>query len=199
MIQATSGAQLKEKVVDELRECTAEERLVYALVAVASAFRFKVSRDELLMATGDRTNAVLNALERLLRRHVIVSTDDGSVRARHRVIADLLIDELQKTGELRDVLEGLAFVAATKVDPSLRRSARPWRMLRAIINHEFLARTIFPEAARDLYGSLEQLLSWDFQYWLQRGSLEVEFGDVALAENFLSQALKRCISHQLTS
>jgi hypothetical protein len=189
MIQATSGAPLKEKVVDELRECTAEERLVYALVAVASAFRFKVSRDELLMATGDRTNAVLNALERLLRRHVIASTDDGSVRARHRVIADLLLDELQRTGELRDVLEGLAFVAATKVDPSLRRSARPWRMLRAIINHEFLARTIFPEAARDLYGSLEQLLSWDFQYWLQRGSLEVEFGDVALAENFLSQAL----------
>jgi hypothetical protein len=61
-------------------------------------------------------------------------------------------------------------------------------MLRTIINHEFLARTIYPEASRSLYASLEGLLSWDFQYWLQRGSLEVEFGSVALAENFLGQA-----------
>ena len=61
-------------------------------------------------------------------------------------------------------------------------------MLRAVLNHEFLARTIYPEPAKNLYASLEQLLSWDSHYWLQRGSLEVEFGSIALAENFPSQA-----------
>jgi hypothetical protein len=86
MIQATSGEPLKQKVVRELQECTVEGRHVYALIAVASAFRFKLNREELLMATGDRTNAALNALEQLLRRHVVTSVmSDSSIRARHRV------------------------------------------------------------------------------------------------------------------
>lgn len=79
-------------------------------------------------------------------------------------------------------------MAATKVNPALRRSAKPWRFLRTIINHDFLARAIGVEVTRNLYGSIEQLLTWDSHYWLQRGSLEVEFGDLALAENFLNQA-----------
>jgi hypothetical protein len=37
-------------------------------------------------------------------------------------------------------------------------------------------------------GALEQYLSWDHQYFLQRGSLELESGDPDLAENFLNQA-----------
>jgi hypothetical protein len=39
-----------------------------------------------------------------------------------------------------------------------------------------------------LYGDLEQLLTSDYHYWLQRGSFEVEFGDLSHAENFLNQA-----------
>ena len=189
MIQATSGAPFKEKAVEELGDLPVEGRQVYALVAVASAFRFKLTKEEILVASGDQTNASLNVLDQLIRRHVITQLeDDNSVRARHRVIADLLLDELKRTGELRDVLEGLTFAVATKVGPSMRRSARPWRMLRTLLNHDFLARSIYPEAARNLYGSLESLLSWDYHYWLQRGSLEVEFGDAPLAENFLNQA-----------
>jgi hypothetical protein len=42
------------------------------------------------------------------------------------------------------------------------------------------------ESARNLYGALEQPLVWDYHFWLQRGSLEVEFGDLALAELFLN-------------
>ena len=188
MLSATSGEPFKDKPIQELNDLAPEGRHVYALVAVSSAFRFRLTRDEIIMASGDRSNQALNALEALTRRHIISTSPDESMKARHRVIADLILDELQRTGELRDVLEGLAFVAATKVTPGLRRNARPWRMLRAVINHEFLARTIYPEPARNLYASLEQLLNWDYHYWLQRGSLEVEFGSVALAENFLSQA-----------
>lgn len=51
-----------------------------------------------------------------------------------------------------------------------------------------LIRTIGLEPARNLYGSLETLLHWDYHYWLQRGSTEVERGDLSLAEHFLNQA-----------
>jgi len=42
--------------------------------------------------------------------------------------------------------------------------------------------------ARDLYTRLEPILSGDYHFWLQRGSLEVEKGDVRRAENFLGAA-----------
>jgi len=78
-------------------------------------------------------------------------------------------------------------MAATEVNPSIPRGARPWRILRTLINHEFLNRTIFGQV-RTIYSSLESILSWDFQYWLQRGSWEVKYGSLAYADNFLSQA-----------
>lgn len=31
-------------------------------------------------------------------------------------------------------------------------------------------------------------MNWDYHYWLQRGSLEVEVGDLELATNFIDQA-----------
>jgi len=39
--------------------------------------------------------------------------------------------------------------------------------------------------ARDIYEELESILSWDYHYWLQKGSLQVEAGNIRLAENFL--------------
>ena len=39
-----------------------------------------------------------------------------------------------------------------------------------------------------MLSDLEEILSWDHHYWLQRGSFEVERGDLSLAQNFLSQA-----------
>jgi Mrp family chromosome partitioning ATPase len=188
MIQATSGRRFEEKVLEELVDLEDDGRRMYALVAVASAFRFGLTRDEIIIASGDRSNSALNALDRLIARHVLTSAADGSVWTRHRLIAEILLGEFQKAGQLNGVLAGLALVGATKVAPGLPRSARPWRLLRSILNHEFLHRTIGLEPARNLYGELEQVLSFDFHYWLQRGSLEVEFGDLRLAENFLNQS-----------
>jgi hypothetical protein len=51
-----------------------------------------------------------------------------------------------------------------------------------------LIRTVGLESARNLFGQLESSLAFDSHYWLQRGSLEVEFGDLGLAENFWNQA-----------
>ena len=188
MIQATSGRRFEEKAVEELLELDDNSAAIYAFIAVASALRFSLTRDEVLIASGDQSNKTLNILDQLLRRHIIVATDNGDLHARHRVIAEILLKELQLRRDLSRVLSGLILVAATKAAPGQSRSSRPWRMLKLFINHEFLIRTIGLEAARNIYGEYEQLLTWDYHYWLQRGSLEVEFGDLSLAENFLNQA-----------
>lgn len=188
MIQATSGRKFEEKAVSELNELAAEEQLVYAIVTVATSFRFTLARDEIVLAAGsDDASKVLNSLDHLIRRHLLVPAQDGFI-VRHRVIAEIVMDALLKAGRLPDTLRGLALLAATKVAPETPRRDRAWRMLRAIINHDFLAKAVGPEGARNLYGFLEALLAWDYHFWLQRGALEVEFGDLSLAEQFLNQA-----------
>jgi hypothetical protein len=188
MIQATSGKRFEDKVVEEMTNLSDDAAKIYGLVSVATSFRFSLSRQEILLATGDETNTVLNSLDMLARRHILRENSDGSLMSRHRILAEVIRDRLQQSGQLSGVVYGLALLAATQVNARLRRSAKPWRILRAMLNHAFLQRSLGIESTRNLYGDLEPLLSWDYHYWLQRGSFEVEFGDLSLAENFLNQA-----------
>ena len=186
MLQATSGKRFEEKAVQELVDLEPDAQRIYALIAVASSFRFGLTREDILIASADFTNAALNAVGHLVGRHIVVERLGGFVWARHRRLAEIITDELAKQGQLKEAVIGLARLAAAKVSPAMRRSDRPWRMLIAFINHAFLLRTVGLEVARNLYGSLEMILSWDHHFWLQRGSLEVEVGDLNLAEHFLS-------------
>jgi hypothetical protein len=188
MIQATSGRKFEVKAIDELADLQPDGRLVYAIIAVATAFRFGLSRDEILIACGEQSNIALNAVDQLIRRHIVVPRPDGFIWARHRVIADIIRSELQLRGQLIKPVHGLALLATAKVSESMPRSARPWRMLRVFINHDFLYGVGAVDFARNLYGSLENPLSSYAHFWLQRGSLEVEFGNVNLAELFLNTA-----------
>ncbi len=188
MIQATSGRKFADKVIEEMTELTPEAARIHGLVSVATAFRFGLTNQDILIALGDETNAALNALEMLVRRKIIRRAPDGLVFARHRIIAEVVREALQVNGQLGGIVQGLAMLAASYSQHELRRSSRPRRILRAILNHDFLQRSLGVESTRNLYGSLEQILSWDFHYWLQRGSFEVERGDLSLAENFLNQA-----------
>ena len=189
MYQATSGRRFEEKVTEELFELEGESQFVYALLAVASAYRFGLSRDEIIIAVGDKSNTTLNIIGNLLNRHLIVASRDGvSCRARHRVIARILVDALQQRGLVYDVLYGLVLIGASKTAPGAQKSARPYRIIRVFNNHDLLFRMLDAEQARNLYGAFENSLNWDSHYWLQRGSLEVEEGDLNLAENFLNQA-----------
>jgi hypothetical protein len=104
------------------------------------------------------------------------------------VIADLIVDELKRRGHLAHAVTGLSLLAATKVAEHMHRSARPWRMLKQFVNHEFLRDSCGLQYAQNLYGDLEELLSWDYHFWLQRGSLEVKYGDIRIAEHFLATA-----------
>ena len=186
MIQATSGENFERKAQDEYLELTGAERYVYALVTVASSLRYTVTKDEVLLAGGDSHEEYLVALERLAAHHLLVSKPStAEYRSRHRVVADLVFDKLKELGELSDVLVGLAWALASKVGLPLDRTSRTAKFLVRLINHDFLLRTIGVMNARDFYTRLEAVLYTDYHYWLQRGSLEVEVGDVKKAENFL--------------
>jgi len=189
MIQATSGKKLREKVYEEFQDLSDDKRFLYALVALVHSQRYTLDRDEILIASGRSSNEVLNDLEQLAQRHIIVRDDlYSNYRARHRMIADELVTGMGLRPYVGEVLQGICFAFATRVRPDLARTARPWRRLIRFINHQYLIQITTVTVAREVYAHLEDILTWDYHYWLQRGSLEVEEGDLELATNFLGQA-----------
>jgi SIR2-like protein/uncharacterized protein DUF815 len=188
MIQATSDEHFEKKAQDEYLELEGAQKYPYALIAVATALRYSLTKDEILLAQGDAHEAALVALDRLTARHLVIfNPRRADYQCRHRVIADLVFDKVKEQGELSEVLTGLAWALATK-SGTIERHSRTGRFLIRIINHEFLMNTIGFMTARDLYTRLEAILGGDYHYWLQRGSLEVESGDIRKAENFLGAA-----------
>ena len=189
MIQATSGKRFEEKVTDELLELPEDQKFIYALVSMASSFRHFLTQDEILLASGDTSNVALNALASLVGSHLIVcASPTNRYRTRHRLIADQVVDALVERGYAGDVLRGLAWASASRVNPATPRHSRDWRLLKRTINHKHLMRMLRTiQQIRPVYELIQELLHWDYHYWLQRGSVEVEIGDLSYAENFLGR------------
>jgi len=189
MIEATTGEKFEEKVTEELDELRGLERFVYALLAVASSQRHFLTKDEVMLAAPDAAPAA-DALARLVAHHLVGALPPHyQYRVRHRVVADIVLDHLQARKELKDIFASLAFAAASKVESYRDRRSRGWRLLVRVINHDLLLRVMDVNDCRTVYEVIENLLSFDYHYWLQRGSLEVEAGDLRRGEQFLGQAL----------
>jgi SIR2-like domain/Protein of unknown function (DUF815) len=189
MIQATSGENFEKKAQDEYVDLEGAMRYAYALIAVATSLRYTITKDEILLAYGDSHEEALVALERLFARHVVIMKQSNSeYRCRHRVIADIVFDKIKELGELKELLTGFAWALGSKVGTPLDRHSRIGKLLTRLISHDFLLRTIEFNNSRDLYSRIEAVLSSEYHYWLQRGSLEVEAGDIRRAENFLGAA-----------
>lgn len=189
MIQATSGENFGKKAHDELTQLQGTQRYVYSLISVASSVRNYLTRDEIVIACDESREDAMPSLETLAARHLVTGTPPTYYyRARHRVIADLVLDKLIEMKEIKDVFLGLAWACAAKINPSLDRKSRVRKFLTSVINHDILLRMVGVMEARDFYAEIENVLNWDYHYWLQRGSLEVEAGDIWLAENFLGAA-----------
>jgi len=188
MIEATTGERFEDKLDQECRDLDSERALIYATVAVATSLRHYLTRDEVLLAIGDASNEAMNRIDSLVNQRLLTFLD-GHLRVRHRVVADRAITYYRINGQLGEPLRGLLFAMATKVHPSLSRRSREWQLLIRLLNHDFLIRLAGnPQTIRAAYAEVETILSWDYHFWLQRGSLEVEIGDLRLAQNFLEQA-----------
>ncbi|WP_145976154.1 hypothetical protein [Nitrospira moscoviensis] len=188
MFSATSGEKLQDKAPSEFFDLPHGLQRVYAVICLSTTLRYRLTRQEILLALNDSTNEALNDIDTLVRRHIVAETTGGSIQARHRVIAEMIRDELLKRGQIADPIFGLAFMAATHKHSGVSRRHRANGLLRSLTNHDFLYRNLDLPRAQLLYQNLEDLLADDAHYWLQRGSLEVEFGDIRIAENFLNQA-----------
>lgn len=186
MIEATSGERFETKPYNEFLDLPAEQQLIYAVIALASELRFSLMRDEILMAAGDISNTALHALERLVANRLVI-TQHGGYTLRHRRIAELVVAGLRGDAVALAPYEGLVRAMAARLVPG-RWKGRESKLAVALINHARVLRFFSIDDARQLYANVEDLLSDDYHFWLQRGSLEVESGNLSRAGNYLQQA-----------
>lgn len=188
MLEATSGRRFAEKLEEELDQLDGQQRFIYAIVAIATAYRIGLSRSQVLLGVGDASNATLQAIEDLSRRLLIMPDNRGHLRVRHRVVGERVVRYLTRSGTLRDPLQALTIALATELGPLRQRNSASYRTVKVLMNHDWLRKALSPAPARGFLAELEPYMAWDHHYWLQRGSLELECGDQSLAENFLNQA-----------
>lgn len=188
MLEVTSGRKFSEKMREEVDQLSGTQRLVYAMVAIATAYRFAVTQEQILLGVGDASNETMQAISELERRLLFVRRRSGDLQVRHRVVGERIVDHLIAAGAMREPLQSLAVAMAAQLGPMASRNAPAYRNMRVLMNHDWLRQALGIAPAKQLLGELEAYLSWDHHYWLQRGSLELESGNEALAENFLNQA-----------
>lgn len=189
LLEATFDERFEEKIDRECGELSSQAGLIYAVAALATSLRSFVTKDELLIAVNDSSNSALNVIDRLIAQHLLIVTAGSEIRLRHRVIADRAIEFYRLQGQLAQPLESLLWTMATKTHPESPKYSREMKLLSRLMSHEYLiSLTADSETPRRAYAAIDELQRWNYHYYLQRGSYEVEVGDLDLAKNFLEQA-----------
>ncbi len=192
MYDATSHDRFEDKAIDEFRQLADREQVLYAIAALATQDRFSVTREELLIACGEASNDTLRAIDDLVRRHLLVHPSAGQptqYAVRHRMIAEIVVNDLIRQKQLTKAIGALTYALASAVSVHRTdRRSRQARMLRRLTHNRYLGRVLDVTDVREVYDTLEELLSWDYHYWLQRGTFEVQWGDLSLAASFLNAA-----------
>ena len=191
MYEATTGLKFRERVVDELNQLEQTAKSIYALTALAGTRRFSLSKQEILMSIDDSDNTVMNEIERLIKRRLLVKprSDKTLITCRHRVISEFVRSAAHQQGIMYPILYGLLRMAALKSYPHTSFSSKSRRILNYFINHEAVYELLDLIQSQKLYAELEPLLENTHHFWLHRGAIELEYGSLEHAENYLAQAM----------
>ena len=190
MIEVTSGKNFTDKIHEELEDLERVSKLVYCLVAVATSRNHYLLTEEILLGMrGDESNNILNTIDQMVRRGLLVESIPKKLKVRHRVIAEKVCERLALQKQLMPYYTCLAYIAAIKSTEPTSEQKRMKRLLKTLINHDFLFK-ISSETTevKGLYESIENFLKNDHHFWLQRGCFELESGSLNLARNYLNQS-----------
>ena len=123
MLEATSGRRFEVKLEEEFDQLQGQQSYAYAMVAIATAYRFGLSHDQILLGVGDRSNETLQAVQDLRRRLLVLEYPGGKLRVRHRVVGERVVRYLIRNGSIRDPLLSLTVSLAVSHGP--RREVGP--------------------------------------------------------------------------
>ena len=188
MIEVTSGRRFQDKVADEYSQLEGIHRTIYGILCTAYAVGETLLLEDVIIAVRDEGVNVFQSVDFLVRSGYL-RQDGNRLSVRHRVIAETAVKSFQEMGEIANYVKMILVLASIKIPKRDITRNRYGRLLIRFLNHEYLKRLIgvVPDV-RQLYESLEPVLMSEFHYWLQRGTFELEFGDLDFAETCLRHA-----------
>ena len=122
MIEATSGKKFTERICEEFEELDDINQRIYCLIAVATAKNHYLLKDEVLLGVGENSdNSTTNVINMLVRRGLLMEKEQ-QLKARHKLIAETVVNRLAENNHLIESYGRLAHVAAVKsVTPVLNK------------------------------------------------------------------------------
>lgn len=193
MREATTGKGFDLIIEDEFSRLEPDEaKDLYLCTALATDAGYRLTREEFVACARVAPAKALHILMRNLR-DIAIPTGPNSdlLLLRHRLIAELVVDQLAPRGRLREAYIRLLTTLAPEIGGRRWRS-RNSKLYRTIVNHQTIYRRFRMdiEEARSIYSAVAQLYGDEAHFWLQFGSLELEGdgGDLSFAENYLRSA-----------
>lgn len=191
MREATSGRGFDEIIEDEYRSLIpAESQTLYLCVALATEAGYRLTIQEFVGCSRSPPAESLVILDRNLRDIVLrTGVSDELLMLRHRRIAEHMVNRAAPRVELREAYLRLLDVISTEIGGNPRRS-RTFSLYKALIHHHIVFKRFGEniDEARQVYDSVLPKFSRNAQFLLQYGSLEMEAGNLDVAQNYLDQA-----------
>ncbi len=192
MREATKGVDFDTILESEFASLPSDEiRIVYAAVCIATAAGYSISEQQFVSLSDLQPNATLSLLADELKEIVVtVRRARTGLVARHRIIAQAMADVIVARGLLEAAYIRLLAVISRDVPADAKVRSQGFRMYREIINHRLIWQRFEAsiDRARHIYDSVRAHFNNDFHFWLQYGSLELEFGELELADAYISSA-----------
>jgi SIR2-like domain len=192
MREATKGEDFNLIIFNEFESIESDEaKIAYLSICLGTSFGAQLSLDQFVSFTDLFPNEALLLLDNQLRE-IVIRTEPHrrSLRARHRVIADALLDGLAPRSLVKTAYIRLLQTLAHDIEFSRPKHSRSFELYRDVINHDQIRLRFRADiqSARDIFSSLEAYLRDDYHFFHQYASLELEYGELATAENYLTQA-----------
>jgi hypothetical protein len=192
MRRATLGDKFDETIKNEfLQVQPLEAKMLYLCGCLATAAQFSLSKQQLLASSTARPAEALSYIARNLK-NVLIPTSSNSdyYVARHRVIAELIVGKLVLRSMLKEAYIRLLQTLANDVSFTNFQMSATFRLYRKLINHTSIYKRFASDLAeaRSIYDAIQPFVTRDFHFWLQYGSLELEYGELDTAANYLEQA-----------
>jgi len=192
MRSATQGEGFDDIIKDEFMKTEPPSAaLLYLCACLASDAGFTLSKQQLVAASDVEPSETLAFLVRNLRDLLIPTTPNNDrYSARHRLIAELIVSKFAPRSMLKTAYINLLRALSHDMPFPVNRVSAAFRLYRRLINHSTTYQRFSShlDEARSIYEAVASNFQRDHHFWLQYGSLELEYGELDTAANYIEQA-----------
>lgn len=191
MWELERGKGFQFRLVNELKSIKNDLlRVVYELTCMSYLFSYPLPRGIVCVASGVSPLDLTKELAPSGQLFGIVREEVTGLRPHHRVVAKLILEELDKKS-LFQISQALAKALSPYITAhTMRQGTITYRIAKEIQDVELVKRWVGIEYLREWYEHLIQEYGWNARFWEQRALAEAELHSFPKARSFAEQAVK---------